>query len=103
MTASTSLPVTRAVDLADVPTERRWPVEQLWGDEERRHARHVLALAASLAIAPVAHHVDAQRVGTPSDWPVGFQYGFWTQEPHPPARGGGRRDRSSGPRAAART
>jgi hypothetical protein len=31
--APTPLPVTRAVDLADVPMARRWLVEDLWGDE----------------------------------------------------------------------
>lgn len=33
MNASTSLPVTRAADLADVPLARRWLVDQLWADE----------------------------------------------------------------------
>lgn len=58
MTSSTSLPVTRAADLADVPTERRWLVEELWGDEavgivggEPKCCKSFLALDLAVAVA----------------------------------------------------
>jgi hypothetical protein len=60
MTASTAgtLPVTRAADLADVPTARRWLVEDLWGDEavgivggEPKCCKSFLALDLAVAVA----------------------------------------------------
>ena len=58
MTASTSLPVTRAAELAEVPTERRWLVEHLWGDEavgivggEPKCCKSFLALDLAVAVA----------------------------------------------------
>jgi len=58
MTSVTSLPVTRAADLADVPTERRWLVDQLWGDEavgivggEPKCCKSFLALDLAVAVA----------------------------------------------------
>jgi hypothetical protein len=58
MTSSASLPVTRAADLADVPTERRWLVDQLWGDEavgivggEPKCCKSFLALDLAVAVA----------------------------------------------------
>jgi len=58
MTSSTSLPVTRAADLADVPTERRWLVDELWGDEavgivggEPKCCKSFLALDLAVAVA----------------------------------------------------
>lgn len=58
MTAATLLPVTRAADLADVPTERRWLVEDLWGDEavgivggEPKCCKSFLALDLAVAVA----------------------------------------------------
>jgi hypothetical protein len=57
-TVSTSLPVTRASDLADVPTARRWLVEDLWGDEavgivggEPKCCKSFLALDLAVAVA----------------------------------------------------
>ncbi len=59
MTASlTSLPVTRASDLADVPHARRWLVEDLWSDEavgivggEPKCCKSFLALDLAVAVA----------------------------------------------------
>ncbi|MBE7448977.1 MAG: AAA family ATPase [Kofleriaceae bacterium] len=58
MTTSTLLPVTRAADLAEVATERRWLVEYLWGDEavgivggEPKCCKSFLALALAVAVA----------------------------------------------------
>lgn len=59
MTASlTSLPVTRAADLTDVPRARRWLVEDLWSDEavgivggEPKCCKSFLALDLAVAIA----------------------------------------------------
>lgn len=58
MTAASSLPVTRAADLADVPAERRWLVEQLWADEavgivggEPKCCKSFLALDLAVAVA----------------------------------------------------
>lgn len=58
MTSSTSLPVTRAADLADVPTERRWLVDELWGDQavgivggEPKCCKSFLALDLAVAVA----------------------------------------------------
>jgi hypothetical protein len=58
MTSTASLPVTRAADLADVPTERRWLVDQLWGDEavgivggEPKCCKSFLALDLAVAVA----------------------------------------------------
>lgn len=55
---TTSLPVTRAADLADVPVERRWLVEHLWGDEavgivggEPKCCKSFLALDLAVAVA----------------------------------------------------
>jgi RecA-family ATPase len=57
-TAPTSLPVTRAADLADVPTAQRWLVEDLWGDEavgivggEPKCCKSFLALDLAVAVA----------------------------------------------------
>mgnify|MGYP003945663659 CR=1 FL=1 len=73
MTASTSLPVTRAADLADVPTERRWLVEQLWGDEavgivggEPKCCKSFLALDLAVAVAsgaPCVRRFAVARTG----------------------------------------
>lgn len=58
MNASTSLPVTRAADLADVPLARRWLVDQLWADEavgivggEPKCCKSFLALDLAVAVA----------------------------------------------------
>lgn len=58
MTTSTLLPVTRAADLAEVATERRWLVEYLWGDEavgivggEPKCCKSFLALSLAVAVA----------------------------------------------------
>src|SRR6185295_9165673 len=58
MTTATSLPVTRAADLADVPMARRWLVEDLWGDEavgivggEPKCCKSFLALDLAVAVA----------------------------------------------------
>lgn len=58
MTSLTPLPVTRAVDLADVPTARRWLVEDLWGDQavgiiggEPKCCKSFLALDLAVAVA----------------------------------------------------
>lgn len=55
---TTALPVTRAADLADVPVERRWLVEQLWGDEavgivggEPKCCKSFLALDLAVAVS----------------------------------------------------
>jgi hypothetical protein len=55
---TSSLPVSRAADLADVPTERRWLVDQLWGDEavgivggEPKCCKSFLALDLAVAVA----------------------------------------------------
>jgi len=73
MTAATSLPVTRAADLADVPTERRWLVEQLWGDEavgivggEPKCCKSFLALDLAVAVAsgaPCVRRFPVARTG----------------------------------------
>jgi len=73
MTASTSLPVTRAAELADVPTERRWLVEQLWGDEavgivggEPKCCKSFLALDLAVAVAsgaPCVRRFAVARTG----------------------------------------
>jgi hypothetical protein len=72
MTSSTSLPVTRAADLADVPTERRWLVDQLWGDEavgivggEPKCCKSFLALDLAVAVASGAPCVRRYAVGRP--------------------------------------
>lgn len=56
--AAGTLPVTRASDLADVPTARRWLVEDLWGDEavgivggEPKCCKSFLALDLAVAVA----------------------------------------------------
>jgi hypothetical protein len=73
MTAATSLPVTRAADLADVPTERRWLVEDLWGDEavgivggEPKCCKSFLALDLAVAVAsgaPCVRRFPVVRTG----------------------------------------
>lgn len=73
MTAATSLPVTRAADLADVPTERRWLVDQLWGDEavgivggEPKCCKSFLALDLAVAVAsgaPCVRRFPVARTG----------------------------------------
>jgi AAA domain len=73
MTAMTSLPVTRAADLADVPTARRWLVEQLWGDEavgivggEPKCCKSFLALDLAVAVAsgaPCVRRFPVVRTG----------------------------------------
>ena len=73
MTTATSLPVTRAADLADVPTERRWLVEQLWGDEavgivggEPKCCKSFLALDLAVAVAsgaPCVRRFPVARTG----------------------------------------
>ena len=74
MTASTlSLPVTRAADLADVPTERRWLVAQLWSDEavgivggEPKCCKSFLALDLAVAVAsgaPCLRRFPVARTG----------------------------------------
>jgi hypothetical protein len=73
MTAATSLPVTRAADLADVPMERRWLVEQLWGDEavgivggEPKCCKSFLALDLAVAVAsgaPCVRRFPVLRTG----------------------------------------
>ena len=73
MTASTALPVTRAADLADVPTERRWLVEQLWGDQavgivggEPKCCKSFLALDLAVAVAsgaPCVRRFAVTRTG----------------------------------------
>lgn len=73
MTASTSLPVTRAADLADVPTERRWLVEDLWGDQavgivggEPKCCKSFLALDLAVAVAsgaPCVRRFAVPRTG----------------------------------------
>jgi hypothetical protein len=57
-TAPATLPVTRAADLTDVPTARRWLVEDLWGDEavgivggEPKCCKSFLALDLAIAVA----------------------------------------------------
>ena len=73
MTASTALPVTRAADLADVPTERRWLVEDLWGDQavgivggEPKCCKSFLALDLAVAVAsgaPCVRRFAVPRTG----------------------------------------
>jgi hypothetical protein len=73
MTAGTSLPVTRAADLADVPTARRWLVEHLWGDEavgivggEPKCCKSFLALDLAVAVAsgaPCVRRFPVVRTG----------------------------------------
>jgi hypothetical protein len=73
MTAATSLPVTRAADLADVPTERRWLVDPLWGDEavgivggEPKCCKSFLALDLAVAVAsgmPCVRRFPVARTG----------------------------------------
>ena len=73
MTSSPSLPVTRAADLADVPAERRWLVEQLWGDEavgivggEPKCCKSFLALDLAVAVAsgaPCVRRFAVARAG----------------------------------------
>jgi hypothetical protein len=73
MRSSTLLPVTRAVDLADVPTERRWLVEQLWADEavgivggEPKCCKSFLALDLAVAVAsgsPCVRRFPVARTG----------------------------------------
>lgn len=68
-----ALPVTRAVDLADVPTTRRWLVEDLWGDEavgivggEPKCCKSFLALDLAVAIAsgaPCMRRFAVSRTG----------------------------------------
>jgi len=55
---TTPLPVTRAADLADVPVERRWLVEDLWSDQavgivggEPKCCKSFLALDLAVAVA----------------------------------------------------
>jgi RecA-family ATPase len=73
MTAPTSLPVTRAADLADVPTTRRWLVEELWGDQavgivggEPKCCKSFLALDLAVAVAsgaPCVRRFPVTRTG----------------------------------------
>jgi len=73
MTVSTTLPVTRAADLADVPTARRWLVEDLWGDEavgivggEPKCCKSFLALDLAVAVAsgaPCVRRFPVARAG----------------------------------------
>lgn len=73
MKALAALPVTRAVDLADVPTERRWLVEDLWGDEavgivggEPKCCKSFLALDLAVAVAsgaPCVRRFAVARTG----------------------------------------
>jgi hypothetical protein len=73
MTTSSGLPVTRAADLADVPTERRWLVDQLWGDEavgivggEPKCCKSFLALDLAVAVAsgaPCVRRFAVARTG----------------------------------------
>lgn len=68
-----ALPVTRAADLADVPTERRWLVDQLWGDEavgivggEPKCCKSFLALDLAVAVAsgaPCVRRFAVARTG----------------------------------------
>jgi len=72
-TAPTTLPVTRAADLADVPTARRWLVEDLWGDEavgivggEPKCCKSFLALDLAVAVAsgaPCLRRYSVARTG----------------------------------------
>ena len=73
MTASPALPVTRAADLAEVPVERRWLVDQLWGDEavgivggEPKCCKSFLALDLAVAVAsgaPCVRRFAVARTG----------------------------------------
>jgi len=73
MTTATALPVTRAADLADVPTERRWLVDQLWSDEavgivggEPKCCKSFLALDLAVAVAsgaPCVRRFAVARTG----------------------------------------
>jgi hypothetical protein len=70
---STSLPVKRAADLASVPAERRWLVEQLWADEavgivggEPKCCKSFLALDLAVAVAsgaPCVRRFAVARTG----------------------------------------
>lgn len=71
-TAPTSLPVTRAADIADVPTARRWLVEDLWGDEavgivggEPKCCKSFLALDLAVAVASGTPCLRRYRVTRP--------------------------------------
>jgi hypothetical protein len=71
--APTSLPVTRAANLADVPTARRWLVEDLWADEavgivggEPKCCKSFLALDLAVAVAsgaPCVRRFPVARTG----------------------------------------
>ena len=73
MTASTALPVMRAADLADVPTEQCWLVENLWGDQavgilggEPKCCKSFLALDLAVAVAsgaPCVRRFAVPRTG----------------------------------------
>lgn len=73
MTTSSFLPVTRAAELADVPTERRWLVDELWGDEavgiiggEPKCCKSFLALELVVAVAsgaPCVRRFAVARTG----------------------------------------
>jgi hypothetical protein len=72
MTSGPSLPVTRAADLAEVPAERRWLVDQLWGDEavgivggEPKCCKSFLALDLAVAVASGAPCVRRFAVARP--------------------------------------
>lgn len=69
----TTLPVTRAADLVDVPTARRWLVEDLWSDEavgivggEPKCCKSFLALDLAIAVAsgsPCVRRFAVARTG----------------------------------------
>jgi hypothetical protein len=69
----TSLPVTRAADLAEKPAARRWLVEHLWSDEavgivggEPKCCKSFLALDLAVAVAsgvPCVRRFGVQRTG----------------------------------------
>ena len=73
MTASTPLPVSRAADLDPRPPERRWLIEDLWGDEavgivggEPKCCKSFLALDMAVAVAsgaPCLRRFAALRTG----------------------------------------
>lgn len=72
MTSRASLPVTRAADLTDVPAERRWLVDHLWGDEavgivggEPKCCKSFLALDLAVAVASGAPCVRRFAVARP--------------------------------------
>jgi len=70
---TTPLPVTRAADLAEVSAERRWLVEQLWGDQavgiiggEPKCCKSFLALDLAVAVAsgaPCVRRFAVARTG----------------------------------------